>query len=180
ILNDRLVEAASRLPLTELADALSGICERIDRDQVNQIAPLQSGVTALRDLDLSLTHLIDKHRMWQEIDREIRRVEGSVFNDVGAVVASWPDLKQMTEAQCADLDEDMANLLGKTMGRLDQAIMTWVRLSRPADETRGIQETFLNYRNVANKCFYKVDVDLKDLCEKLQRVGEPLAKVWEV
>lgn len=174
LLNDRLVQAASQLPLQDLADALSNICDALEGEQQSpaKLRQFREGAEALRALEESLTHLIDKHGAWQELDREIRDIEKSVFQDIGRVSEYWPSIMAMTMPLCAEAGDLLTDRLVKTISRLDEA----VEIGTPRD----IQQHFLNYRNAANKCFYKVDADLKGLCEKLQSVGAPLATVWEM
>jgi hypothetical protein len=174
LLNDRLVQAASQLPLQDLADALNNICDALEGEQLNPVKSQQfrDGATALCDLEESLTRLIENHGAWQELDREIRDVEKSVFQDVDRVAQYWPSIMAMTMPLCAEAGDPLTERLVKTIVRLDESVET--------GKSGDIQQHFLNYRNAANKCFYKVDSDLKGLCERLQSVGAPLATVWEM
>lgn len=173
-LNDRLDEAARALPLAALVDALTGVCDSLDQRQVNQTTLLRfrTGVEALNDLAAGLSVLNVEHGKWQEIDSEIRLFESGVSKDVSELVDSWPGLKALTEGQCGGVADEWARLLAEEVRKLDEAI--------GADEHPKIRQYFQRYRTRVNNRFYQVDLNLKELCEKLRTVGEPLATVWEI
>lgn len=173
-LNDRLDEAARALPLAALVDALKGVCDSLDQRQVNQTTLLRfsTGVEALNDLAAGLSVLNVEHGKWQEIDSEIRLFESGVSKDVSELVDSWPGLKALTQSQCGGVADEWARLLAEEVRKLDEAI--------GADEQPKIRQYFQRYRTRVNNRFYQVDLNLKELCEKLRTVGEPLATVWEI
>ena len=173
-LNERLDEAARALPLAALVEAMTGVCDSLDRRRVNEATLLRfrTGVGALSDLAAGLTLLNAEHGRWQEIDSEIRLFESGVPKDVSELTDSWPGLKKLTEAQCGGVGEDWARLLSEEVRKLHEAI--------EAGELPKIRQYFQRYRTRVNNRFYQVDLSLKELCEKLRTVGEPLATVWEI
>jgi hypothetical protein len=173
-INDRLDEAVRALPLSALVGALSGLCDILDRKRVNaaMLGRFREGVQALSDLGAGLTSLTNAHSGWQEIDLELRRIEGNISCDLSELEMSWDNLKGMTEAQCAGVSEPWAKMLIGETRKLEGAL--------GAKDAGKIRQYFLRYRNYVSKQFYKVDCTLKELCESLRRVGEPLSAVWEM
>jgi hypothetical protein len=176
-INDRLVEAAEGLPMDALIKALSEVRDTIDGARVNPatVKRFVDGLKAIKEMDESLNTLIDSHNKWQEIDIVLRRIEGNMRKDLmdfSELENSWDDLKASTDAQCNSYDEQWAQLLKKEITRLDQALT-----DRDDDK---IWHYFQSFRTRANYRFYEVDLALKELCDQLRRVGEPLTTVWEM
>ncbi|HKB64677.1 MAG TPA: toll/interleukin-1 receptor domain-containing protein [Pyrinomonadaceae bacterium] len=173
-INDRLAAAADALQLPMLVAALVGVRKCVDGSGVNSSAVKKfgDGVDAICGLKANLESLIDSHNRWQEIDIILRRIDGNMANDYGELQYSWPDLKQLTESLCKDDEEEWAQLLVREIQKLDAALAA-------ADE-RKIRQSFQSFRTRSNYRFYDVDFSLKDLCDKLRRVGEPLTTVWEM
>jgi hypothetical protein len=172
-LNDRLDEAARALPLPPLVNALTNVSNSLNQPSVNPLT-LQRftyGVTALRELDERLTLLNDSHGKWQEIDIENRRIEGSIASNTRDLEASWSELKAMCESLCTS-GEGWARDLSEEMRKLDDVLAL--------KDTEKIKRSFQRYKTLTSYRFYDVDCSLKDLCEELRKIGEPLAMVWEM
>jgi len=71
-----------------------------------------------------------------------------------------------------NVKEDWALLLARDIQKLDAALVM--------AEKKKIGQAFQTVRSRANYRFYDVDVSLKDLCDKLRKVGEPLSDAWEM
>lgn len=173
-INDRLAAAAEAIQLPMLIDALVGVRTSIDVTGVNRatVNKFGDGVNAICDLKEKLNALIENHNRWQEIDIVFRRIEGLMTNDYSELEYSWPDLKPMTESQVANIEEPWALLMAKDIQKLDAAL--------PTTDQKKIRQAFQSLRTRANYRFYDVDVSLKDLCERLRKVGEPLSAAWEM
>lgn len=173
-INDRLSAAAEALDLPVLVDALVGVRNSIDVTGVNRatVNKFGDGVNAIVDLKESLDQLIESHNRWQEIDIVLRRIEGVMTEDYSELEISWSDLRTMIESQVVHIEEDWANSLFRELSKLDSAL-------READ-LRKIRQAFQAVRTRANYRFYDVDYSLKDLCERLRKVGEPLTAAWEM
>jgi hypothetical protein len=168
-LNSRLIEAARALPLAELVNSLSRVCDRLDcgRAASGAVDSLKEGVCALGKLASRLDYLIGQHDKLQRLDVELMRAEAEGLSELAA---SWPDLKK--EAQCEGLTEEWAPLLAEDAEKLTQAIA--------AQEPNQIRQYFRRFRARVSRQFYQADLMLKKLSEELSRVGEPLAKVLEM
>jgi hypothetical protein len=173
-INDKLAAAAEALQLPMLIDALVGVRTSVDITGVNRatVNKFGDGVNAICDLKEKLDKLIGSHNCWQEIDIVFRRIEGLMTNDYSELENSWADLKTMAESQVVNIEEEWARLLGRDIQKLDAAL--------PTAEPQKIRQVFQSLRTRANYRFYDVDVSLKDLCEKLRKVGEPLSHAWEM
>jgi len=173
-INTRLNEAARslRLPalieaLTEIRDHVSGL--DLDADKVSQFV---SGVEALAGLDAQLSGLVSEHDSWQVVDLELRRIEAAMRNDTMELEMSWPSLRDMAEPLYDGGGEQWAESVRRDAEALGNALEE----SNPA----RIKRHFWRYRRQAGDRFYKVDVDLKNLCEEMRQVGGLLAGVLDM
>lgn len=173
-LNARLTEAARALPLDRLADALARLHETFHRSRVNDetLARFKGGVDAVADLGTTVTNLIDDHDAWQRIDDELRRVDASVIFDLTDLLVSWPELRAYTAERCDGRSEPWAIRLQETAMKLDEALA--------ADDAMRARQLFRQYRSRVDNTFYRVDLELKRLCDELRRIGEPLAALAEI
>jgi len=168
-LNLRLIEAARALPLTELVNSLSRVCDRLDRGRAasGAVGCFKEGVGALGKLASGLDYLIGQHDKLQRLDVELMRAEAE---GLAELAGSWPDLKK--EAQCEGLTEEWVPLLAEDAEKLTQAIA--------AQEPNQIRQYFRRFRTRVSRHFYQADLMLKKLCEELSRAGEPIATVLEM
>jgi TIR domain-containing protein len=173
-INDRLAMAAEALQLPALIHALIGVRNTIDVDGINRAAvkKFTDGVSAICDLKEKLDTLIENHNRWQEIDIELRRIEGQMTSDNSELEYSWTELKRMIEPQVVEVEEQWARLLQREIQKLDAALTD--------TDARKIGQAFQSLRTRANYRFYDVDCSLKILCEKLRGVGQPLTSAWEM
>ncbi|MBT9317676.1 hypothetical protein IXB50_19835 [Leptothoe spongobia TAU-MAC 1115] len=173
-INTNLNVAARALRLPALVHALQAIWSTLsagtsDREKISEF---QWGLNTLADLNERLGALVSGHDYWQEMDLELRRIEGSVDKDLIELEMSWPDLKERsTELFDQDADEWTAKFQ-VSCEKLDDALIT----ANPIK----IKRYFRVYRREASNRFYQVDVTLKRLCEDLRKVGNPLASVLRI
>lgn len=173
-INTRLNGAARTLRLPALVAALTEVRDNVarldlDADKVQQF---ESGVDALVDLDGRLSVLVADHDRWQVIDLELRRIEATMGHDTMELEMSWPPLKEMTEALYSGTEEQWASSMAADAKALDEAL--------EQDNPARIKRHFWRYRRQAGERFFRVDVDLRDLCEELRGIGEPLTGVMDV
>ena len=173
-INDRLAMAADALQLPALINALRGVRNTIDVDGINRttVKKFGDGVSAICDLKEKLDTLIESHNRWQEIDIELRRIEGQMTSDNSELENSWTELKSMIESQVVNVEEQWAKLLQREIQKLDGTLTD--------TDQKKIGQAFQSLRTRANYRFYDVDCSLKILCEKLRGVGQPLTSVWEM
>jgi hypothetical protein len=173
-INACLAAAAETLPLPRLVEDLKEVSDSLDGARVSSVtvSKFAEGVRAIEQLKENLSALIESHNNWQEIDLEIRRIEGNMAADYSELEDSWADLKVLTESQCNCTEADWAQLLKKKIAELDKALAD-------ADAVK-IRQSFQSYRSKSNARFFEVDLALKELCSQLRKVGEPLTTVWEM
>lgn len=173
-INGSLTAAAEALQLNSLVAALTDVRECLDGAQLNpeRVKKFADGINALNGLEVSLDALKDSHNEWQEIDVILRLVDGTITINYSQLEIFWPDLKEKTTEQCADFKEPWADRLRQDMAKLDEALTA-------SDDSR-IRQHFQSFMTRASYRFYEVDKALKELCEQLRKVGEPLTQVWEM
>lgn len=175
-INDRLATAAEGLQLPTLINALVGVRNCVDAAALNSSAARKfgEGVTAICELKENLDSLIDNHNKWQQIDIVLRRVDGNIRASLSELKTSWEEeLKAPTESLCAaSANEEWAQQLTKVIEKVDAALA--------ADDEVKSRQHFQTFLTRANWRFYDVDFSLKDLCDKLRRVGEPLTTISEM
>jgi hypothetical protein len=174
LINTRLNAAARALRLPELVEEMSRLSDslvQLDTEPA-RVRQFQAGVTALADLDDSLASIVDDHDCWQVVDIELRQIESGMGQESEAVEMSWPYLKVKAEPLYRDREESWAVSLKQVSDHLDGAL----EVQHPV----RIRRFFRLFRRQAGERFYRVDLALKELCEDLQRVGEPLALVMRM
>ncbi len=172
--NQRLAAAARALRLGALVEAMRAIHAALgelalDQDKVRQF---EQGVTALRSLDAQLMALIDAHDQWQAVERMLGRIEDVMVYDLTELELSWPDVRTRVTTLANAGAEEWVTLLNEDAANLDGALT--------AQNPSMIQRYFRRYRQRAGNRFYQVDTMLKNLCEELRHVGEPLASVLRI
>jgi len=171
-INSRLNQAARTLRLPALTQALTQVCANLtsldlDPEKVGQF---QTGVEALSQLDQQLAALVDDHDRLQEVEVELRRIEASLEADLTELEMSWPDLKAKVEPLSGAGSTEEWVVAFQTEGKnLDEALA--------ANNPPKVKRAFRSYRRRAGDRCYRVDVNLKDMCERLRSVAGPLASV---
>ncbi|HEV7858588.1 MAG TPA: toll/interleukin-1 receptor domain-containing protein [Pyrinomonadaceae bacterium] len=173
-INACLAAAAEALPLARLVEDLTKVRDSLDGARVSAVTMSRfvEGVQAIEQLKEKLNALIESHNKWQEIDLEIRRIEGNMAADYTELEDSWADLRVLTQSQCDCSEEDWAQLLKKKIAELDKALAE--------SDAVKIRQSFQSYRSKSNARFFEVDLDLKELCAQLRKVGEPLTTILEM
>jgi len=170
-INTSLNTAARALRLPALVKAMTCVRDNLAHGELDpeKTSQFKDGVEALANLERSLTVLVRSHNDWQELDLELRRIEGNLEQDIFELEMSWLDLKAMAESLCNSSIDEWALSFKKDSENLDSAIT--------AQNPAKVKRYFRSYRRRAGDRFYRVDVELKRLCGNLRIVGEPLASV---
>jgi hypothetical protein len=173
-INARLSAAARALRLPNLVQALSQIHSslatlELDADKVGQF---ESAVLAIDRLSESLSSLVTDHDRHQAVDLELRRIETTLETDLSELDLSWLDLKGLALPLYNGISDVWAEAVRSEADKLDTALS--------AQDPTKIRHFFRRYRRQLGDRFYRVDVDLKRLCDDLRKVGEPLTGVLRV
>jgi hypothetical protein len=167
-INANLIATARALPLSDLIEALYRL-----RDQLHQLdldttrlARFEDGVDGLSHLSMSLTRLVHDHDAWQEVERELWRIEATLRHDTTELELFWVDIKAKVAPMYETSSEEWAEALKQDTIRLEHALM----VKEPAQ----IRAAFRRYRRQAGDRFFRIDADLKRLCDRLRQFGDPL------
>lgn len=173
-INANLIATARTLPLPGLLSALRRLhtllgALELDPEKLQQFA---TGVTALVQRGLALRDLVNEHDAWQTIDRELRRIEASLDHDTVELEMSWTYVKAKVERLCGTGSDEWIVALRNDCTRLEGAL-TSPELSR-------IKPLFLRFHRQAGNRFYRVDTNLKRLCDSLREFRDPLTELQRV
>ncbi len=177
-INTRLNTAARVLRLPNLVDALTRVRDslvglELAPAEMGKIQQFETGVTALAALNHSLAKRVEEHDQWQVVDLELRRIEAVMGQDMLELEMSWADLKTKTEQLLyGDSTAEWVIAFKADSDNLGRAITE----QNPA----RVKRYFRRYRRRAGDRFYRVDMELKKLCEDLRQIGEPLTAVMRV
>lgn len=173
-INTRLSASARALRLPNLVQALSRIHESLASLALDaaKVGEFEGAVLAIDRLSAALSSLVTDHDRHQAVDLELRRIESTLDRDLSELELSWPDLKEQAAPLYTGLEDVWANAVRSELDKLDGALTS-------QDPTR-IRHFFRRYRRQLGDRFYRVDVDLKRLCDDLRKVGEPLTGVLRV
>jgi hypothetical protein len=168
-INARLNQAVGDLPLAGLVGTLETLRARLAGLGLDaaKVHDFEEGVASLKQLDAQLHRLTSRHNRWQLVDQEVRRIDANLRRDLFELRMSWPTLVAMAESL---LEETPA--LRQEAERLGEALA--------ADDEAAARRLFRRYNRLVGTTFYRVDSDLKTLCDQLRRVGEPLTSVLAI
>ncbi|MGB3769496.1 MAG: hypothetical protein WA947_23295 [Phormidesmis sp.] len=170
-INTKLTEAARSLRLPDLVEAMQFVAEHLAGAQLDaqKLQQFEQGVEVLEALNQRLSALVIGHDYWQSFDREMRRIEATLAQDLIELEMSWPYLQDQAGG-LIDIEADAwTTAFQKDSQNLDAAL--------EAQHPVKIRRYFRLYRKRASQRFFQVDVTLKRLCEELREVGGPLASV---
>lgn len=167
-INAQLVTTASTMRLDALEKAMITICENLSSDEfdLEAVRQIKEGVDALAGLDERLANLVKEHNAWQELDDELRRVEGSLDQGIDELQDSWEDLEPLTRKLYGRSAEEWAVQLQKMASSLEQAL--------GEGAIANVRRLFRRLRSQVSRRFRRVDFELLMLCQNLQKVGESL------
>lgn len=174
LINARLSSGARALRLADLLGAMEVVRSKtthpdVDKEKVRQ---LETGINNLAKLQKTLELLIKTHDRWQIVDNDMRRIEALLTQSTSELEISWPDLNEKIESLCRDQTETWAQSLKAESDKLNTNIKT--------QDKGKIKQSFRRYRRLASDQFYRVDLALKNLCQDLRRVGDPLSSVLRI
>ncbi len=167
-INAQLVRTASALRLDTLEQAMSTISHNLAQANYGQetIGEIQKGVNALSGLNARVTNLVREHNTWQELDDELRRVEGTLNQGMEELKEAWFDLAPMAQNLYSGQADDWAIKLAEVCQSLDGAMQNGANIT--------ILRFFRRFRSQEGRRFRQVDLELLSLVMELQEVGESL------
>ena len=167
-INAQLVAAAGALRLDNLENAMSTISDSLGQASFGQesLNAIQKSINALSGLNVRVTDLVKEHNAWQELDDELRRVEGTLNQSMDELKDAWYDLAPMARRLYDGQTDKWAVSFIQVCTSLNQA------LEEGTDIT--IKRFFRRFRSQEGRRFRQVDFNLLSLVQELQEVGESL------
>lgn len=174
LINARLNAAARTLRLASLVQGISAVRDWLGKAGYDaaRISQIELGVAALTTLSASLASLVDEHDRWQIIDLELRRIDQFLDQDITELELSWPDVRERVAPLYLESAEAWGAALKNDADRVTSAL-------EAADLARA-RQLFRRFRRRAGERFFRVDIELKRVCDELRKVGEPLASILRV
>ena len=171
-INSQLTEAAHALRLQGLLNAMQTICARLNSPASAQVRQFQAGTLELVNLENLLQAYLSEHDKWQRVDGLLRQVRDTAPDFPAQMRQVWPRLKTTSEAISKTLPESMAEELNAALAKLGQQLSV--------DDLPRLRDSFLRYRRWTGWRFFEVDKELKNLCESLRLIGQPLAAILQL
>lgn len=169
-INSQLNSAVRSMRLATLLKAMASIrdvCSSFDVDP-HDIDRLDASLAALDGLNQHLTQLVADHDQWQVVDMLLWMIDDLAAN-AEDMELHWASLKEQTANLYAASVEPWARDLQAQEAQLEHAVA--------AHDGGNLARCFDSYRRRAILRFYRVDKNLKELCDKLDRIDGPLAFV---
>jgi hypothetical protein len=173
-INTRLNATARVLRLPELIKAMTMVRDTVQGLSLDpqEAATFSEEVIALTALNRKLDALIREHDRWQEVDVLLRRIETSLEQSLEELELCWPRLKERTEPLYSPYQNDWARAFKEEAAQMESALA--IR------DLGQVQKRFRRYQRQASHRFYRVDASLKELCDHLRQVSQPLTHVLDV
>lgn len=171
-INQSLINTAKQLPSAELLAALDELAQDMQplvgtEIKAEQITTFNTGVQELRGMFTQLNGLLNEHNLLQHISWKLQHIRAQMEQDLLELQYSWDDIKTRAEP----LYMGRSEIWAVEMLQKSQALDTSLNAENPNEPRRA----FGRYAYAVSDRFYKVDVDLKTLCEQLRKIGDPLA-----
>lgn len=179
LINTQLTATVRSMRLALLIESMAAIhatCVELNSSMAI-VERFAEGLAALRELHEHLTTLTYSHDQWQDVDKLLRTQSYSggkkkPSDSRDDLTWLWDEVKARGEHLYASSTEPWAHELRTNAAQVDQAMQQ--------NDARTFRQQFMRYRSLAMKQFYRVDKDLKRICDKLDRVGGPFAFVIRV
>jgi hypothetical protein len=167
-INTRLNDAARDLPLAELIQKMTVVRDQmrnLDLD-LEKVQQFESGLDTLARLSHTLATLVADHDRWQEAEQELRLIEETWDGTIEEIEGAWSRIHESLVPITENNTELWAAPLRQQGQRLNEAI-------RAGDPERS-RKCFRSFRREATTRFHQVDVMLRDQCDELYKVADPL------
>ena len=167
-INAQLVATAGILRLDTLEAAMQTISSSLAKSDFAQetISEVQNSVAALSGLNERVNKLVHEHNAWQELDDELRRVEGTLTQGIEELTDAWFDLEPMTQNLVDGVADEWGTNLAEVCGELGKALDEGTAVS--------VRRLFRRFRSQQGRRFRQVDMELLNMARELQNVGESL------
>lgn len=165
-INTVLNATVRALQLGDLVAVFARVREQLPRLGLDagQVKAFEDGVDELTRLSDRLIQLTEAHDRWQEVEDQLRCVDGLLNGGLHHLPAAWPGLSETMQPLLADHAE-FAELTRRLEAALD------------GHDDAAIRVAFRPFRSAAGRIFSHVDTELNELCRQLLKLNKPLNSV---
>jgi hypothetical protein len=170
-INARLITVARQLRLPALVATLAEILALIRPLglQERRVSEVEAGTSALRTLQQHFDLLVTAHDGWQTVVFEAQQIGFDMGRDMAEFPLQWPPVHTQIGQLCAGVSDDWALAIRADADGLAAAIAL--------NDLDAIRLCFAGVVSRAGLRFARLDTDLKDLCDRLLLIGEPIALI---
>lgn len=175
-LDAELVAAARNIPFRELIGAMTAIGAML-RDGSSHRVALSEAATSLHQIENDVTAQVAEHASWQAIEVNLWMSEDAIRNDdedsVMQFSAHWAAVEEQIGKVCAVSPGDWALELENWSASFHTLCPEPV--SPPIAD--GARRAFQRYVSAGRLRFYLLDKELKQRCDKVTTLSEPLSNL---
>jgi CHAT domain len=175
-INDSIKLAAANVRLDKLGEALASAATSSTGGasiSATDAAVVRSGADSVARVWQQLRTLLEEHSLWQYLDAELRNLEKFLEHaeDRPSFALSWPPARTQIEQLCDKSREDWAVSLVAASASIDAELAGL--------GAGSLVDGFDRVRGGADQRFFTVDKRLRELCNGLVKLGEPLDALVE-
>ncbi|MFG0261528.1 MAG: hypothetical protein ACF788_03980, partial [Novipirellula sp. JB048] len=178
VMNDRIVGHVKNWPVERLVDALQDLYESVadvefDENTSLALGQFRAGIDTLVELRGSILQMVEDHDTMQDADMDFQQLNRQGEPTLYDIDRIWGRVKRWTGKLI--LRERYANVL-TLMERISQHLddPQTVRDDRFENMVTGEFSELVDETNIA---FHKLDIDLRDICNKLNPHGVELQNI---
>ncbi len=119
----------------------------------------------------SMDQLVKEHDQWQAVIDLLWPLESAFARDLGEFADAWPDLCILVSELLAGKTEQWATDLRHRAGEISTAL--------GQQDMVTLRRAFSLYQRRANLCFFQVDTQLREACEKLRSAAAELMQLLQ-
>jgi TIR domain len=169
-IDERLHALAKSLPFGVLRELLKDAGEMVR--QGDDFERWKRAQDSLQTQETDLNGMVEEHHAWQNLEPSFVLADQSIGKEVATFKIIWPDLRdpvkhiagKYPDAQWAKQSSDLSDMVETAIG---QANVPQVRAF------------FKYFRNNSLQHFWALDKQLKEKCEEISDIREPLQKLLE-
>jgi hypothetical protein len=177
-----LGQLALKLPFTEIASALTA-------SQLDLQMPSLHGLMELLPLQADIRRFVNQHLAWQELDRELRPLEGKaetllgdeeLFEDV--IIAALGDIAFMSGRVLTKVQklQEQESSIDEVSELLKAAILLQQMASAKDPDMDAVVNISQDVRAVTDRLFTLADERLLIACQRLGSIVQPLDALIQI
>jgi hypothetical protein len=177
-LNALILKTSEQTPIARLVETLQRV---VAASGNGQSRALTDGITALNGLIPDQKGLVAQHSDWQEISDSLWAADELLHecsaNSLLGFQCLWQDLTAMVkDITASDPASEWAIKLNRAVAAFEKAVTMPMLAASVSDEAR---RSFNAFKTAVNYRFYSVDIKLRNLCNEIIKLGQPLRRLLE-